>query len=486
MNSGYFKTIAIPFTICFLAIGMGLSNANAQQKKNVLFIAVDDLRPELGCYGKQYMNTPNIDALAKRGVVFENAFCMVPTCGASRAAVMSSRRPAPNRFKNYLTWLSKEVPEATPLHTHFKSNGYTTISVGKIFHHAEDHVDGWSEQPLRSKQRQYFNKKEQQASIARYKEKYPNSNRGERGPASESAEVDGNQYGDGESATAAIKKLEQFAENPDQPFFLALGFYKPHLPFTAPKKYWDMYDRDDIKVAQNNTMPTNVPKVALHSSGELRAYSDIPPNGPVDEAKAKELIHGYRACVSFIDAQLGRVLAKLDETGLAESTTIVLWSDHGWQLGEHGLWNKHSCFETSMWTPLIISAPRDKTIKQNQRATGIVELIDLYPTVCELAGVELPDNLDGESLVRLLRDPSAEGKPFAIGRYKSGDTIRTSDFRYSEFRGKAKGQIIGTMLFNHASDPNENENVANEERFANAARQLSADLNENKGKPYKK
>ncbi len=488
------QSIFLCSIVSIFAMTLICKSSVAQQKKNVLFIAVDDLRPELGCYGKQYMQTPNFDALAKRGVLFENAFCMVPTCGASRASVMSSRRPAPNRFKSYLTWLSKEVPDATPLHTNFKNNGYTTVSIGKIFHHPKDHIDGWSEKPIRSKSAQYFNEKAQQDSIVAFKTKYPNVTKEVRGPATESAKVDGNRYGDGVSATAAIDKLEQFSQNPDQPFFLALGFYKPHLPFTAPKKYWDMYNRSKIKVANNSSTPTDVPKTALHTSGELRAYSDIPPKGPVDDEKAKELIHGYRACISFIDAQLGRVLAKLEETGLADNTIIVLWSDHGWQLGEHGLWNKHSCFETSMWTPLIISVPGDKSVQQNQSAAGIVELIDLYPTICDLAGVEHPPNIDGESLVPLLHDPTADGKLFAIGRYKMGDTIRTKDFRYSEFRGKigglsdkgpaGMGKVVGKMLFNHASDPNENENVATDERFADVAKQLSADLNANKGKPY--
>ena len=480
--------------VAMLALSMISPNLHAQQKKNVLFIAVDDLRPELGCYGKQYMKTPSFDALAAKGVLFENAYCMVPTCGASRASVMSSRRPAPTRFTSHLTWLSREVPDATPLHTHFKNNGYTTISIGKIFHHAEDHADGWSEKPLRSKQMQWFNTAEVKKSIAAYREQYPKSKKVTRGPATELAEVDDSRYGDGESADAAIEKLEQFSKNPDQPFFLALGFYKPHLPFTAPKKYWDMYDRSEITVAKNKAIPNDVPQAALHSSGELRSYSDISPTGPVDDDKAKELIHGYRACVGFIDAQLGRVMAKLDETGLAENTIVVLWSDHGWQLGEHGLWNKHSCFETSMWTPLIISVPGEDSIQKGGRATGIVELIDLYPTICELADVEQAENLDGESLVPMLKEPGASGKPFAIGRYKLGDTIRTKDFRYSEYRGRVGGKegkgppglgkIMGRMLFNHASDPNEDENVIREERFSEAAKQLSADLNANKGKPY--
>ena len=481
------------FLIAIAFIGLlPIEESCSQERRNVLFIAVDDLRPELGCYGRDYMKTPNIDALASQGVLFEHAYCMVPTCGASRAAVMSSRRPAPNRFKNYLTWLSKEVPDAKPLHTLFKENGYAAVSIGKIFHHKKDHADGWSEKPVRSKSAQYFNQKLQKDSIARYKKEYPKSKKKLKGPATESADVDEKRYGDGESATVAIEKLEQFAKNPDQPFFLALGFYKPHLPFTAPKKYWDLYDRNEIEVVSNSKQPTDVPKVALHTSGELRAYSDIPPSGPVNDVKAKELIHGYRACVSFIDAQLGRVMSKLKETGLDQNTVVVLWSDHGWQLGEHGLWNKHSCFETSMWTPLIVSVPGDNSIRQGSRASGIVELIDIYPTLCELTGVEAPKDIDGESFVPLLGDSDLDGKPFAIGRYRFGDTIRTKDFRYTEFRGKAggksgagpvgEGSIIGRMLFRHDSDPGENQNIVRKESFKSTAQDLSASLNSNKGR----
>jgi len=469
--------------------------SHAQQKRNVLFIAVDDLRPELGCYGRDYMKTPNIDALASRGVLFEKAYCMVPTCGASRASVMSSRRPAPTRFRNYLTWLSKEVPDAKPLHSLFKDNGYTTIGIGKIFHHAKDHADGWSEKALRPKQRQWFDKASEQTSMAQYKAKYPDSKKGDRGPSTESAEVEDSLYGDGESADAAIEKLGQFSKTPDQPFFLALGFYKPHLPFNAPKKYWDLYDRNEIDFTAHDR-PANTPKNAFHTSGELRAYSDIPPQGPVSNEKAKELIHGYRACVSFIDAQLGRVMAKLEETGLANNTIVVLWSDHGWQLGDHGMWNKHSCFETSMWTPLIISVPGEPAIQQGQRASGLVELIDLYPTICELASVKPPAEIDGSSLVTQLKDPTIEGKPFAIGRYQFGDTIRTKDFRYTEFRGKAGGKqgkgpvglgfAFEKMMFNHASDPDEHNNVVDEERFAEVTKRLSEELNANKGVPYQK
>ncbi|QEG22943.1 sulfatase [Mariniblastus fucicola] len=491
-----FKTFLRRIVLVAMLTSVFVNFAAAQDRKNVLFIAVDDLRPELGCYGKQYMTTPNIDALASRGVLFESAYCMVPTCGASRAAVMSGRRPAPTRFRNYLTWLSKEVPDAMPLHAQFKNDGYTAISIGKIFHHMDDHADDWSEPPVRHQRIRYFNEPARQASIAEHKRKYPNSNRERRGPASESADVADEEYGDGQSATVAIEKLEQFSKNPEQPFFLAVGFNKPHLPFIAPKKYWDMYDRSEIKIAENHQTPDDVPKVALHQSGELRAYSDIPPRGPMDESKAIDLIHGYRASISFIDAQIGRIIETLDRTGLAEDTIIVLWSDHGWQLGEHGLWNKHSCFETSMWTPLIISVPGDDAIKAGQRATGIVELIDLYPTICELSGVAAPENLDGNSLVPALQDPAVELKPYAIGRYQFGDTIRTKDFRYTEFRGKAggssgkgpvgMGKIMGRMMFSHASDPNENENVANKDRFQDAMQQLSAELNANKGQPYEK
>jgi iduronate 2-sulfatase len=427
-------------------------------RPNILFIAVDDLRPELNCYGREQIHSPNIDRLAAQGVLFEHAYCMVPTCGASRAALMSGIRPSRDRFVNYLTYAQKDAPDALPLHTHFKNSGYQTISLGKIFHHKDDHASGWSEPAWRSSKSGYQNKSAAQKAIARSKREWPNKRRHRAAPF-ESFEADDVDYPDGDCAARAVKYLEKFAtEDAQQPFFLAVGFLKPHLPFNAPKKYWDLYDKSNISLPANYAIPTDVPKDAPHNSGELRAYAGIHPKDPVDEATALQLIHGYYACVSFTDAQVGRLLDTLKATGLDDNTIVVLWGDHGWQLGEHGMWNKHSCFETSLHAPLIISAPHRQDVEPGGRVASMAEFIDVYPTLCELAGLEAPSHLQGSSLLPVMQDPTLPGKAFAISRYRSGDSIIQNAVRYSEYTDR-NGEFTGAMMFDHQQDPDENQNI---------------------------
>jgi arylsulfatase A-like enzyme len=451
-------------------------------RPNLLFIAVDDLRPQLACFGKQFMKTPNFDALAKRSVLFERAYCMVPTCGASRASLMTGLRPTPRRFVSYTARADKEAPQAITLNTHFKNNGYTTISLGKIFHFPDDNRNGWSEKPWRSSARQYRNQAAEKKAIRDHQAKYPGRKK-VRGFAFESFDAPDEEYPDAQTASKAIEHLQQFGKS-ETPFFLAVGFLKPHLPFCAPKRYWDLYDYDSIDIPSNYGPPKGAPQGAVHSSGELRAYAGIPPQGPVDRETARHLIHGYYACVSFIDAQLGRLLAILDETGLAENTIIVLWGDHGWQLGEHGMWNKHSCFETSMHAPLFVAAPGSvEGISPGTRTRALTEFIDIYPSLCELAGIESPQHLEGQSFVPLMRNPSLPGKPYAVGRFTSGDTIRTDRYRYSEYRGdRGAGQLTGRMLYDQRTDPDENTNVVDESSNTSTVTALSEDLNQIKGK----
>lgn len=450
----------------------------ASDQPNVLFIAVDDLRPELACYGRRHIHSPNIDALAGRGTLFERAYCMVPTCGASRASLMTGIRPSRERFKNYLTWAENDAPGIPTLNTTFRQQGYTTISLGKIFHHKTDSLAGWSETPWRPTTNDWQDLSAMRSAIDEHRQRYPLREK-VRGMPYESFDGPDESYRDGEVATAAIGWLKRFANQPDQPFFLAVGFYKPHLPFCAPKKYWDMYDPDDIKLPDNPDAPQNAPPGAVHTSGELRAYASIPPEGPVSIDTAKKLIHGYYACVSFTDAQIGRVVKSLDDLGFADNTVVVLWGDHGWQLGEHGMWNKHSCFETSMHAPLVIAAP-DSKFQQGTRVRSLVEFIDIYPTLCELSGLKSPDHLQGASLVPLMRDPRASWKSFAVGRYKTGDTIRSDTHRYTEFRGRNNG-LDGEMIYDHRTDPHENTNVIERADQTKVATDLARELSLRKG-----
>ncbi len=247
----------------------------------------------------------------------------------------------------------------------------------------------------------------------------------------------------------------------------------------APKKYWDLYDHDAVELPDNDGPPKGAPAGAVHASGELRAYAGIPPRGPVDRETARNLIHGYYACVSFIDAQLGRLLKAIDDQGLADNTIIVLWGDHGWQLGEHGMWNKHSCFETSMHTPLFVAAPGIKPA----RVPALIEFIDIYPSLCELAGIDAPGHVQGTSFVRWMNEPSLPGKPAAVGRFQLGDTIRSEQHRYTEYRGrKGAGELTGRMLYDHSIDPDENINVVDAEQNASTVKILAENLDAIKGR----
>lgn len=466
------------WAIAFWAVAGADCECRAAERPNVLFIAVDDLRPQLNCYGRQQMISPNIDALAASGVLFERAYCMVPTCGASRASLMTSIRPARERFVTHLAWAEKEAASALPLHKHFKNAGYTTISLGKVFHHKEDHADGWSEPAWRSSRPGYQDSQAQKAAIAENKRTWPQKKKFNAAPF-EAFDASEEQYPDGDCANRAIDYLNKFAEHRDQPFFLAVGFLKPHLPFNAPQKYWDLYDADRIQLPDNYYAPKDAPAGAVHNSGELRAYAGIHPRDPVDEATARKLIHGYYACVSFTDAQIGRLLASLDELDLRDNTIVVLWGDHGWQLGEHGMWNKHSCFETSMHAPLIVAPPAASGVQPGTRVLGLTEFIDIYPSLCQLAGLEIPAHVQGSSFVPQMLDPTLPGKEYAVGRFVEGDTIRNNHLRYSEYTGK-NGQITGNMLYDHHSDPEENVNIS-PQRSAQAS-ELSQALNRIKGR----
>lgn len=256
---------------------------------------------------------------------------------------------------------------------------------------------------------------------------------------------------------------------------------KPHLPFVAPGQYYDKYPVASVKMPTNYFPPKNAPAGAVHSFGELRAYTDIPPQGILSEDKARELIRGYHAATSYTDAQLGKLLDSIEKLGLAENTIIVLWGDHGWNLGEHTMWCKHSCFETSIRAPLIFTTPKSLGIKPSA-TTSIAEFIDIYPTLCDLAGLPKPSHLRGTSLLPILKDPAASVKNAAISRYGNGDTIRTDRYRYTIYRDK-KGNQSGHMLYDHEKDPGENNNLADDPAFAQTVAQLSKRLNAEMGKP---
>jgi arylsulfatase A-like enzyme len=464
---------------CFLA-GCLLSQAlclslNAADQPNVLFIAVDDLRLQSPLFGQNQMITPGLNRLASEGVSFSRAYCSVPVCGASRASLMSGVRPKQDRFWNYYTRKDRDLPDVPSIAKWFKEHGYTTVSNGKIYHTADDDQEAWSEKPWKRPQVgvgwQGYQKKESIAMVEanRTKDK-PHQ---VIGPATEDAEGDDTLYHDGVLAEKAISDLKRFAES-GEPFFLGVGFWKPHLPFTAPKKYWDLYDPEDIQLADNPFKPKGAPSAAMHNFGELRnMYGDTPKSGPVSDELARRLVHGYFACVSYSDAQINKLLDTLEETGLAENTIVVVWGDHGFHLGEHGLWCKHANFDRTMNAPLIVKAPG---MKADVKTSAITEFIDIYPTLCELAGLPLPDHLDGQSFVSELQNPDNHFKDFAYSRYHWGESIISDRFIYTEWTRKS-GKLYGRMLFDHKTDPKENVNVAENPEYEKVLARLRKELN---------
>ncbi len=432
------------------------SNVFASEKKNkrpnVLFIAVDDLRPQLNCYGQSQIISPNIDRLAKEGLMFDRCFCQVPVCGASRASLLTGMRPTRDRFVSYKTKVEEDLPGALTLPMHFKNHGYYTVSNGKVFHHRTDMPGSWSEEAWQAPRKAG-------ASWRNYlleeNKEIENQHSTGAGPAYESADVPDSAYYDGMMLEKSLKDLRRFKEM-DQPFFLATGFLKPHLPFNAPTKYWDLYNREEIDMADNPFRPQNAPDAAIHNWGELRAYAGIPPEGPLSDELARTLVHGYYACVSYTDALIGRLLDELENLGLRENTIVILWGDHGWNLREHGLWCKHCNFETSLHAPLIISAPG---FKGGNKTMALSEFVDIYPSLCELCGLPLPEHLEGTSFVPLMKNPENPWKKAIFSRFYNGDSIRTDRYLYTEWTND-KGNMYARMLYDHRIDPKENINIA--------------------------
>jgi arylsulfatase A-like enzyme len=469
---------ALPF------LGRSMSSArqgrSGDRKMNLLFIAVDDLRPQLGCYGKRQIISPNIDRLASEGMLFERTYCQQAVCGPTRASLLSGVRPDTSKIYGNRTPVRKAMPDVVTLPEHFKNNGYETLSIGKIYHHPKDDLQGWTAEPYRAgtfpegewRGRGYLTK-EAIAQMEKYNKAYPKMKG--RGPAFEAADVPDGAYPDGRNTEYAIKQLNRLK---DKAFFLAMGLYKPHLPFNAPKKYWDMYKPDDIKLADNPFVPKGAPSYATTNWGELRNYYGIPKKGPCSDELARTLIHGYYACITYIDAMIGRLLDELDKLKLRDNTMIILWGDHGWKLGEHAGWCKHTNFELDTHVPMIISVPGMKTAGQRTRA--LTEYVDIYPTLSEVCGLAVPEHLEGVSMAPLLKNPEQPWKKAAFSQYPRGKvmgySMRTKDFRYTEWKNRKTGEVLARELYDHRKDPQENVNAAGLPEYEQDVRRLSAML----------
>ncbi len=421
--------------IFILTIGCETTDATKKEvakKPNVLFIAIDDLRPELGCYGSEIAITPNIDKLANQGLLFNRAYCQQAICSPSRASLMTGARPETINVIENFTYFRDANPDIVTLPQHFRANGYETVHSGKIFHKPAfaDLEKSWSREPAVDKVKYKkpklpggyalpeniaLFKKNRAEMLAKYGDvsRYGLG----KGPAYEMADVPDQTYEDGYNVELAIATLQDLVDQDDKPFFLGMGFKLPHLEWIAPKKYWDMYDRDQIPMATQTDAPENGAAMGLHPSFELRARQGIPKKGPIEGQLARTLKHGYLASVTYVDALVGKMITALEAAGVRDNTIIILWSDHGWHIGDMGIWGKATNYEIATRVPMMIWTPDMPAENRGKSTDALVELIDMYPTLCELAGLELPEHLEGQSFVPLLKQPKRPWKKAAFTSY---------------------------------------------------------------------
>ena len=495
--------------------------ATGAEKPNVLFIAIDDLRPELGCYGSPAVKSPNLDALAASGLRFDRAYCQQSICSPSRASLLTGTRPDTNGLiHNYIDFTEVD-PALTTLPKQFTDNGYETVFCGKIFHRSEHSPESWSRKPAHKKvgvprpKGPYALPANQKLKNDNFKKMFAKYGEAAKrglasGPAFESADVPDHTYIDGYNTELAIATLQDMTGGgKKKPFFLAMGYKLPHLNWIAPKRYWDMYDRDKIELAAQADGPKDGAAMGLHASFELRTRAGIPKFGPFDDDLSRTLLHAYYASVSYVDAQIGKLVAALEEAGVSDNTIIIVWGDHGWHLGEMGIWGKATNYEIATRVPLIVSTPK---MKAKGRATkALVELLDIYPTLCELAGVTRPGHVEGRSFALLLDNPDLEWKKGAVSQFPNpalrewaayplsaemretffgplieqveariieqqgdrwnrelfenhltGYTLRSERYRLVLWRDhrEAESEPVFVELFDHETDPTETTNVA--------------------------
>jgi len=466
----------------------------------VLFIPVDDLRTELGCYGASHVVSPNIDRLAAGGMTFRQAHCQSAVCNPSRASLLTGMRPDTLRVWDLQTDLRTVVPDALTLPQHFRRSGYHTTGIGKVFHNIFPDPPSWDEEVFlegfpfdpdavyADEEGLAIQDQKRQALVDAGREESAKDRFGHyylKAVATEAPDVPDNAYYDGAQTDWAVGRLAELARE-EEPFFLAVGYYRPHLPFNAPKRYWDLYDRRAIPLAENDFVPRNAPSMAMNSMRELRGYTDFreapyPAEGSLSEEEVRLLKHGYLASVSYTDAQVGRLLDALERNGLAENTVVVLWGDHGWKLGEHNSWAKMTNFETDTRAPLLVRAPGQ--VRAGLATERLVEFVDVFPTLCELCGLPAPPGLEGLSAVPLLNQPDRPWKTAAFSQFLRGGnwvspdgleymgrTLRTERYRYGEWRLWAEEQAaggewatvepVGVELYDHQRDPGENESLA--------------------------
>ena len=469
-----------PLVIAACLIGSVDAQAD-ERRPNVLFLAIDDLRPALGCYGDPIAITPHIDQLAGRGTVFRRAYCQQAVCSPSRLSLLTGRRPDTIRVWDLKTHFREAIPDVVTLPQHFRKHGYHTQGIGKIYHGSgppSKDPPSWSVEPVHDYVRD---------PTVRYALPKNREGEGLKRSAAESADVPDNTYIDGIVCDLALEALADLSTE-EKPFFLAVGFRKPHLPFCAPQKYWELYDRKQIPMPDFSGRPSDAPELAFRSWKELEGYTDVPEDGELSLQKIRELRHGYYACVSFVDAQVGRLTAALKRLNLDENTVVVLWGDHGFHLGEQGIWAKANNYELSTRVPLIVAAPGQG--RPGGVSDALVELVDVYPTLADLCDLKTPSGVEGVSLVPWLYEPGRPGKQAAFSQYPRdrkanrhsgqgdvmGYAVRTDRYRYVEWRDVESDVLVASELYDHANDPNETRSVVADPEYAEAVSQTSQTL----------
>ena len=449
-------------------------HAYTQEKPNILFIAVDDLRPELGCYGVDLVKSPNLDKLAGEGTVFTNHFVQVPTCGPSRQCLLTGMRPRTRaELRNNITAKSianeseQERPESF-IH-HLKRNGYFTVGIGKISHSADGLVYGYEEEPSLKRELPHswdkleFNSGKWRTGWNAFFAYANGENRQsleKRVKPYEAGTVQDDGYPDGLTTDLAIQNLKELKDR-NQPFFLGVGFFKPHLPFNAPDKYWDLYDQEEMPVSLAKELPQHVHQTSLHESGEFNQYqltdekAGLASN--VSDRYARKLHHAYYASISYIDAQIGKIIQTLQALSLDDNTIIIVWGDHGWHLGDHRVWGKHTLFDVALRSALIIKVPGQGQI--NHRVDQVVETVDIYPSLMDLVDIDMPYQTDGESFVSSFSDSKSNMDGIAFSYFRNGISMRTKRYRITQYFREDQPSI---ELYDHKADPNESKNIADE------------------------
>lgn len=453
-------------------IALCVTCGDAAEKPNVLFIVADDLNCAISPYGDPVAVTPNLDRLAARGLVFERAYCQQAVCNPSRSSFLTGLRPESTGVDDLRKYFRDTMPGGSTwitLPQHFKNNGWFCQDVGKLFHNMGETQDrrSWSVDEA------FYKGTHADDTVFANTPPVPGASKPDyKAPVTEAHEVPDIAYRDGQIANLASAMLRDHPAD-GQPFFLAVGFWRPHLPFVAPKKYWDLYDPATIPMPDPATAPEGAPEFALHASREIRGYGHVPKDRDFSAEEIRHYRHGYYASVSFLDARVGEILDALEEGGHADDTIVVFTSDHGFHIGEHALWGKTSNFELDARVPLLVADPR-ASASHGRKTEAIAELVDLYPTLAHLAGIgdDLNLRLEGDNLGPVIEDPDKEVKKAAFTRHQQpfygnrkdwkawGYSVRTRRWRYTEWRDIGKGTLLARELYDHQGDPRETRNVA--------------------------